>query len=50
MLCGFDEETAFVEFDVDYDTDIILDWLHAHDLTFLYDTDQACVCVERGCM
>ncbi len=46
------EETAFVEFDVDSDADIILgyDWLRAHgDRTFLYDADEVCFCAERGC-
>ena len=34
VLGGLDEETAFVEYDVDCDADIILgyDWLRAHDL------------------
>ena len=52
VLGGLDEETAFVEFDVDCDADIILgyDWLRAHDLAFLYDADQACFCAERGCV
>ena len=52
VLGGLDEETAFVEFDVDCDADIILgyDWLRAHDLAFLYDTDQACFCAERCCV
>jgi hypothetical protein len=50
VLGGLDEETAFVEFDVDCDADTILgyDWLRAHDLAFFYDTDQACLCAERG--
>ena len=31
--------------------DIILgcDWLRAHDLNILYDSDAICLCVERGC-
>ena len=51
VLGGLDEDTAFVEFDVDCDADLILghDWLRAHDLAFLYDSDQACLCAERGC-
>ena len=51
MPC-LDEETAFVEFDVDCDADIILgyDWSRAHDLAFLYDANQACLCAERGCV
>ena len=52
VLGGLDEETAFVEFDVDCDADIILgyDWLRAHDLAFLYDANQACRCAERDCV
>jgi hypothetical protein len=52
VLGGLDEETAFVEFDVDCDADIILCyyWLRAHDLTFLYDANQACRCAERCCL
>jgi hypothetical protein len=52
VLGGLDEETAFVEFDVDCDADLILgyDWLRAHDLAFLYDADQAGFCAERGCV
>ncbi len=52
VLGGLNEETAFVEFDVDCNTDIILsyDWLRAHDLAFLYDANQACLCAERGCV
>ncbi len=44
VLGGLDEETAFVEFGVDCDANIILgyDWLRAHDLAFLYDPNQAC--------
>ena len=36
---GLDEETAFKDFDVDCDADIILgyDWLCAHDLNVLYE-------------
>jgi hypothetical protein len=51
ILGGLDEETVFVEFDVDCDADLILgyDWLRAHDLAFLYDRDQACLCAESGC-
>jgi hypothetical protein len=51
VLGGLDEETAFVEFDVDCNADIILgyDWLRAHDLAFLYEEDQVCLCAERGC-
>jgi len=51
VLGGLDEETAFVEFDVDCDADLILgyDWLRAHDLAFLYEEDQVCLCAERGC-
>jgi hypothetical protein len=45
------EDTCFVEFDVDCDEDLILgqDWLRAHDLAFLYDSDAVCLCAERGC-
>ncbi len=52
VLGGRDEETAFLEFDVDCDAEIILgyDWLRAHDLAFLYDANQACLCAERGCV
>ena len=41
LLGGLDEETSFVEFDVDCDADIILgyDWLCAHDLNFLHESD-----------
>jgi hypothetical protein len=51
VLGGLDEETAFVEFEVDCDADLILgyDWLRAHDLAFLYDSDEVCLCAERGC-
>ena len=51
ILGGLDEETVFAEFDVDCDADLILgyDWLRAHDLAFLYDRDQACLCAESGC-
>lgn len=51
VLGALDEETAFVEFDVDCDADIILgyDWLRAHGLTFLYDANEVCFCAERGC-
>ena len=51
VLGGLDEETAFVEFDVDCDADLILgyDWLRAHDLAFLYSSDEVCLCAERGC-
>jgi hypothetical protein len=50
-LGSLDEETAFLEFDVDCDADIILgyDWLRAHNLAFLYDSDEVCLCAERGC-
>ena len=50
-LGGLDEETAFVENDVDCEADIILgyDWLRAHDLALLYDSDAVCLCAERGC-
>ena len=36
--------------DVDCDEDLILgqDWLRAHDLAFLYDSDAVCLCAERG--
>ncbi len=52
VLGCLDEEIAFVEFDVDCYADIILgyDWLLAHDLAFIYDTDQACFCAERCCV
>ena len=51
VLGALDEETAFVEFEVDCDADLILgyDWLRAHDLAFLYDSDEVCLCAERGC-
>ncbi len=51
ILGGLDEETVFVKFDGDCDADLILgyDWLRAHDLAFLYDRDQACLCAESGC-
>ena len=50
VLCGLDEETAFVKYDVDCDANIILsyEWLRAHDLAFLYESDAACLCAERG--
>ena len=40
-----DAVTAFVEFDVDCDADLILgyDWLRAHDLAFLYSSDEVCL-------
>ena len=52
VLDGLEEETAFVEFNVDCDTNILFcyDWLRAHDLAFLYDANQACLCAERGCV
>ena len=51
ILGGLDEETTFVEFDVDCDADLILgyDWLRAYNLAFLYDTDEVCFCAERQC-
>ena len=51
VLGALDEQTAFVEFEVDCDADLILgyDWLRAHDLAFLYDSDEVCLCAERGC-
>jgi hypothetical protein len=51
VLGALEEETAFVDFDVDCNVDIILsyDWLRAHGLTFLYDADEVCFCAERGC-
>ena len=51
MLGGLNEDTSFVEFDVDCDADLILgyDWLRAHGLAFLYDSDEVCLCAERGC-
>ena len=51
VLGGLDEETAFVEFEVDCDADLILgyDWLRAHDLAFLYDSNEVCLCAESGC-
>ena len=41
----------FLEFDVDCDADIILgyDWLCAHDLNVLYESNAVCFCTERGC-
>ncbi len=41
ILGGLDEETVFVEFDVDCDADLILgyDWLRTRDLAFHYDRD-----------
>ena len=50
VLGCLDEKTAFVEYDVDCEEDIILayDWLRAHDLAFLYDSDAVCLCAERG--
>ena len=40
-----------MEFDVDCDADIILgyDWLRAHDLNFLYESNAVCLCAECGC-
>ncbi len=40
-----------MEFDVDCDQDLILgyDWLREHCLAFLYDSDEVCLCAERGC-
>ncbi len=40
-----------MEFDVDCDADLILgyDWLREHGLALLYDSDQVCLCAERGC-
>ena len=51
LLGGLDEETTFIEFDVDCDADIILgyDWLRSHGLAFLYETNEVCLCAERGC-
>jgi hypothetical protein len=36
---------------LDCDATLILgyDWLRAHGLTFLYDSDKVCLCAERGC-
>ena len=50
VLGALDEEASFVEFEVDCDADLILgyDWLRAHDLAFLYDSDEVCLCAERG--
>ena len=47
---GLDEETALVEFDADCDADIIFgyDWLRAHDLKFVFDSDAVCLCAERA--
>ncbi len=58
VLGGLDEGTAFVEVDVDCDTDIILGprlrlVLRVHDLAFLYETDlyeKVCLCAERDCI
>ena len=51
LLGGLDEETTFIESDVDCDADIILgyDWLRSHGLAFLYETNEVCLCAERGC-
>jgi hypothetical protein len=51
VLCDLVEDTCFVEFDVDCDTDLILgyNWLRAHDLAFLYASDAICLCSELGC-
>ena len=51
ILGGLDEETTFVGFDVDCDANLILgyDLQHAHDLAFLYDTDEVCFCAVRHC-
>ena len=51
VLGGLDEETAFVEYDVDCDADLILgyEWLRSHGLAFLYDTNEVCICAERDC-
>ncbi len=42
VLGSLDEETGFLEFDVDRDADIALrlgyDWLRAHGLAFRYDS------------
>ena len=40
-----------MEYALNCDADIILgyDWLRAHDLAFLYDSDEVCLCAERGC-
>ena len=39
---GLEEETTFVELDVDCDADLILgyDWLRSHGITVLYDTNE----------
>jgi hypothetical protein len=36
---------------MDCNADIILgyDWLRAHDLAFIHEEDQVCLCAERGC-
>ena len=49
LLGGLDEDTTFIEFDVDCDADLILgyDWLRSHGLAFLYDTNEVCLCAER---
>ena len=56
LLVGLDEETTFVEFDVDCDSDIIpgydLPVVRAHDHNFFNDSDEVCLCVasiECGC-
>ena len=51
QLGALEEPTTFTVFDVDCDADVILGygWLRSHDLRFLYDSDQVCVCAERGC-
>ena len=40
-----------MEFDVDGDADVLpgYDWLRAHDLAGLYDSDAVCICAGRGC-
>ena len=40
-----------MEFDVDGDADVLpgYDWLRAHDLAGLYDSDAICICAGRGC-
>ncbi len=52
VLGGLDEDTAFVEFDVDCDADLILsyDWLRAHDLAFLHDKLLRSISKKSGCL
>ena len=50
MFGGLDEKTALVEFGVDCDSDfnVRYEWLRAHDLNFLRDSNGFCICAARG--